>query len=280
MLGVLSPKLRILMFSTLSDRRAALLFIVLVLGVSLATAGIAEGLVLAVSPLLVVFVMMFVVTRDGYSRAGWGRLGMRRLGLRSWPLAIGATAGISVLATAAVVVSGIAGWQAPSGDWLQSLLVLCITGPILAFAEETGWRGYLQPRLASMGPRVSMLIVGPVWVAWHLPYILLTPFYHSAGNPALVLTLFTGSVLAFSFLFGELRARSNSVWPAVLAHCVHNVTFAVIGTYFITTDQPVVVNEYLAGDTGLFVFIGTVACVLALWMRSASRSQKAALTSA
>ncbi|WP_166789011.1 MULTISPECIES: CPBP family intramembrane glutamic endopeptidase [unclassified Cryobacterium] len=258
----------------MSDQRAALTFSVLVLGASLVTANIAEGLVLAISPLLTVLVMMLVATRDGYSRAGWARLGMNHLGLRSWVRAVGASAGISVLAMVAVVTSGIANWRAPSDDWIQSVLVLCITGPILAFAEEIGWRGYLQPRLAFMGRRVSMLIVGLVWVAWHLPYILLTPYYHSAGNQALVLPLFGASVLAFAFLFGELRARSNSLWPSVLAHFAHNVTFAVIGTYFITTDQPVVVNEYLAGDTGLFVFIGTATCVIAMWTWSVGREQR------
>jgi membrane protease YdiL (CAAX protease family) len=256
-------------FRQLSDRAAAVGFIVVVLAISLGTATIAGGLILAVSPLLVVLAMLLVVTREGYTRAGWRRLGLGRLGLRDWPLTIATTAGVSAVATAGVVVLGFARVTAPPSGWLQNVLLLCVTGPVLAFAEEIGWRGYLQPRLAFLGQRTAMLVIGLVWICWHLPYILLTPDYHSDGNRVVVLGLFACSVIAFSFLFGYLRTRSDSVWPAVLAHFAHNATFAALTAYAISTEQPVVVNEYLAGDTGLFVFIGTAVCAIGLSRRSA-----------
>ncbi|MBM2618554.1 CPBP family intramembrane metalloprotease [Actinoplanes sp. LDG1-06] len=251
------------MFRTLSDRASGLVFVVVVLAVSLSTARVAGGLVLAVSPLLVTLLMMLVVTRDGWSRDGWRRLGLGRLGLGSWPAAVATTAGVSVIAAVLVVVAGVARFTAPHGSWPADLLAIGVTGPVLAFAEEIGWRGYLQPRLR------SSLVIGVVWIAWHLPYILLTPDYHADGNRVLVLGLFAGSVLAFSVLFGKLRERTGSVWPAVLAHFAHNATFALIGTYALTTSHPVVVNEYLAGDTGLFVLIGT-AVAAALVPRAAA----------
>ncbi len=258
------------MFRQLSDRVAAVVFIVLVLAISLGTATVAGGLILAISPLLVVLLMLLVVTREGYGCGGWRRLGMGRLGLRDWPLAVATTAGVCVVATVGVVVLGFARFSTPPSDWVLNVAILCVTGPILAFAEEIGWRGYLQPRLAFLGERAAMLVIGLVWICWHLPYILLTPDYHSDGNRAVVLALFACSVIAFSFLFGYLRMRSDSVWPAVLAHFVHNATFAALGAYAISTDRPVVVNEYLAGDTGLFVFIGTAVCALALGLNRRS----------
>nr|WP_263654714.1 hypothetical protein [Nonomuraea aurantiaca] len=88
------------MYERLSDRATSIVFIVLALTISLGTANIADGLVLALSPLLVVLAMMLVVTREGYSRDGWRRLGMGRLGLRTWPLTIATTAGVCLLATA------------------------------------------------------------------------------------------------------------------------------------------------------------------------------------
>ncbi|GAA4976723.1 CPBP family intramembrane glutamic endopeptidase [Actinoplanes utahensis] len=251
------------MFATLSDRTASIVFVLLTLGIALGTADVAGGLILAFSPLLVVLLMLLVVTREGYRRDGWRRLGMGRLGLRHWPLTIATTAGVCLLATAATVALGIARPVVPQGPWPADLLALCVAGPILAFAEEIGWRGYLQPRLAFLGERAAMLTVGVVWIGWHLPYILLTPYYHSEGNRFLVLTLFSGTVIAFSFLIGHLRTMSGSVWPAVLAHFAHNATFAAL-TIPIATDQPVLVDEYLSGDTGLFVLLGTAACAAAI----------------
>jgi len=250
-------------FATLSDRTASIVFILLTLAVSLGTANIAGGLILAFSPLLVVLVMLLAVTREGHARDGWRRLGMGRLGLRHWPLTIATTAGVSLLATVGVVAFGFARFAAPQQPWLTDVLALCVAGPILAFAEEIGWRGYLQPRLAFLGERAAMLTVGVVWIGWHLPYILFTPYYHSDGNRVLVLMLFSGSVIAFSFLFGYLRTMSASVWPAVLAHFAHNATFAAL-TIPIATERPVLVNEYLSGDTGLFVLLGTAGCAVAI----------------
>ena len=60
------------MFRQLSDRAAALTYIVLVLAVSAGTADLFGGLILALSPLLVTLVMVLLVTREGWTRAGWG----------------------------------------------------------------------------------------------------------------------------------------------------------------------------------------------------------------
>ncbi|SDS53291.1 CPBP family intramembrane glutamic endopeptidase [Actinoplanes derwentensis] len=260
------------MFVNLSDRATAITFIVLVLAVSAGTATVAGGLLLALSPLLVTLVMMLAVTREGHSRAGWRRLGLARLGVRSWTLVLLTTTGVSVVATGAVAAAGFARLTLPDGAWATDLLALCVTGPLLAFAEELGWRGYLQPRLRFLGERAARLAVGVVWVAWHVPYIVFTPYYHADGSLWLVLPLFAASVLVFSLLFGRFRDDTGSVWPAVLAHFAHNATFAMLGAHVITTDRPALVDEYLAGDTGLFVLLGTAACVAVLAVsRSSAR---------
>lgn len=247
------------MFTRLTSTTKAVVFIVGVLAIAATTSGVAGGLILAVSPLIMTLLMMFVVTRDGYTRDGWRAIGLASLRLRWWPVTLLVTAGVSALSFAGAVGLGLASFTV-TPEAGANLVSLCISGPILAFAEEVGWRGYLQSHLAQRVSRVwSWLIVGAVWVCWHLPYILFTPYYHADGNRTLVLLLFTGSVLAFSILFGYLRDRSGSAWVAVLAHFGHNAAFAWIGTDLIAAEHPIAVNEYLAGDTGLLVLLGTAA---------------------
>lgn len=247
----------------LSDRSASALFVILVVGTACATATVADGAILALSPLLVTMLMMFVVTRDGYRGAGWRRLGLTGSGLRWWPAAVLATAGTSLVAAMVVVVIGLGHLVAPSGQALVDLGVLLMTATVLAAAEEIGWRGYLQPRLTSWtNPWCSYVVVGGCWATWHLPYIVFTDGYHAAGNRWFVLILFVVSVIMFSVLFGMLRDLSGSFWPAVMAHMAHNVAFGWLGSSVISTTYPVVANEYLAGDTGILVLLGTTAAVL------------------
>jgi len=85
-------------------------------------------------------------------------------------------------------------------------------------AEEIGWRGYLLPHLLPLGPMRAMLLSGLLHGLWHLPLLLLTPFYHASGNRLLVVGLFLLTLTVAGLLYGYLRLTSGSVWPVALAH--------------------------------------------------------------
>jgi membrane protease YdiL (CAAX protease family) len=89
-----------------------------------------------------------------------------------------------------------------------------------------------------------------------MPLIFLTPLYHTAGNRLIVLPLFVGTIVAASFFFGYLRIYSGSVWPASIAHAVHNAAWGTLAAFTLTSN-PVMVNEYLAGDNGILILATT-----------------------
>ena len=76
--------------------------------------------------------------------------------------------------------------------------------------------------------------------------------------------LFYGTVVAASFFFGYLRIYTGSIWPASIAHCVHNAAWNILGAVTLTTASPVLVNVYLVGDFGLLILIGVV--IGAIWV--------------
>ena len=90
-----------------------------------------------------------------------------------------------------------------------------------------------------------------------MPLIFLTPLYHAAGNKLIVLPLFVGTIVATSFFFGYLRIYTGSVWPASIAHSVKNASWEIFGP-LTATSSPVLVNQYLAGDTGILILLGAV----------------------
>jgi membrane protease YdiL (CAAX protease family) len=258
------------MFTKLTDTNKAAIFSALVLlmsvgaALTIRTLGLAPSMGMwvlwSITPTAAALVMLLVVTKDGYSREGWKSLGLHRLGLNVWWIAFGGTLLITVVASAVVWATPLASFVLPKGGILNALLDFLIQVVILALtfalAEEIGMRGYLQPRLMSLGRRRALMVVGLVWASWHMPLILLTPVF-PVGNKLISLPLFYATIVAASFFYGYLRIYSGSVWPASIAHAVHNAAWGVLGA-FTATSYAVLVNKYLVGDFGVLILVGAV----------------------
>jgi uncharacterized protein len=173
--------------------------------------------------------MLLIVSWDGFSREGWKVVGLHRLGLNLWWMAFVAAVLVSLVATAIVWASPLASVVVPEDGvggrligFLKQVVLFTFT---LVLAELIGWRGYLLPKLLSVGWSRALVLVGLIHAAWHMPMILLTPLYHSAGDRLIVVPLFVGTIVAASFFFGYLRIYTTSVWPASIGHSVHNAAW-------------------------------------------------------
>jgi hypothetical protein len=100
----------------------------------------------------------------------------------------------------------------------------------VARALPSGMRGYLLPRLLSLGRRRALALSGLVWAAWHLPLILLSSVF-PVGNKLISLPLFVATIVAASFFYGYQRIYTGSVWPASIAHSMHNAAWGTLGAF-------------------------------------------------
>src|SRR3712207_201582 len=177
------------------------------------------------TPTVAALIMLLVVSREGYTKEGWKVLGLHRLGLSVWWIAFGLTLLITVAASAVVWATPLASFVVPENGIVDSVLNLLIQVVILmltfSLAEEIGIRGYLLPKLLSLGRTRALAVSGLVFATWHMPLIFLTPFF-PIGNALISVPLFYATVVAASFVYGYLRLYTGSVWPASLAHAVHN----------------------------------------------------------
>ena len=97
-----------------------------------------------------------------------------------------------------------------------------------------------------------------------MPLIFLAPAIDfPTGNLLLFFPLFYGTFVAASFFFGYMRIYTGSIWPASIAHAVHNAVWSTVGAFTLITVSPVLVNVYLVGDFGLLILIGTA--IGAIW---------------
>jgi membrane protease YdiL (CAAX protease family) len=250
----------------MSDRNQALVFIVSVL----ATSWIFEPIIIAnggvknAGPLWLVALMCIpgvlsvvlrLVARSGFRDVGF-RIGKRRYYLYAVaiPLLLALLAG---LASAAI---DIRQFSLVSPEQLIQLvpvlLVVLGLGLVGAFGEELGWRGFLLPKLISGGVRNPYLVSGIAWACWHLPLIAFGGFYET-DNALLMALIYGVGIVAMSFVFSELRMRSESVWVAALAHAAHNFFFQFALPVLLLTapGSRSELWDMVTGDTGLGIAV-------------------------
>jgi len=268
------------MFTGLSRYKQAGIFYGLAFGLCLLVSlFIKSRVVLMVAmftPLTAVALMMFVVTRDGYTKEGRRELGLRWKGFRYWWLAILLPVPILLFSYMVVWALGLGSIELPatSVDTFKlaiELTVGLVFGTILGAGEELGWRGYLQPRLMELGKNRALMLTGLLWGIWHLPVFLLTPFYHGEGNLLIILPLFMAATSFISVIFGYLRLKTDSVWPAAVMHGSWNNTWSILRS--ITVSSSVLATEYLAGESGVLTLFGVMLVAGIIMYLQANKTQ-------
>jgi uncharacterized protein len=133
-----------------------------------------------------------------------------------------------------------------------------------ALGEEIGWRGFLLPRLVGQfGFTLGCLLSGCIWAAWHYPGLLFAD-YNAGTSPAYALTCFTLMVIGDSYVFGWIRLRSNSIWPAAMLHASHNLFVQAI---FDRMTAPVGGALYITTEFGFGMVLTVGATALYFWTR-------------
>lgn len=136
---------------------------------------------------------------------------------------------------------------------------------IFSIFEELGWRGYLVPKLASIGTNtyLASAIVAVVWTTWHLPYIRELSWVYSAEPLLTFIPRYYLASFAFAILYHEIRIITGSIWPAILMHCLANSFGHPLYEYVEIAPG----MEYLVTASGLFmiVFAGLFGVALNRW---------------
>ena len=150
---------------------------------------------------------------------------------------------------------------------LMSILLLTV-GVIKnlgsTLGEETGWRGFLIFELRKvMSFKALAIVSGVIWAIWHFPLIGL--IYGSSENLLLHMGAFTSMIVGISVILAYYTFKSNSLWPAVLYHSVHNIYIQKIGTPLTSYNDKTVfwVDEY-----GLMIPIITTTFAIYFWKKS------------
>jgi membrane protease YdiL (CAAX protease family) len=233
------------------------------LGGSLSKPG--PGVILwGMAPILVAVLMRFV-TRD------WSDAGLKPAIQKNAWWYIFIILASSVMMVLILFVGITTSFSSVSGFSMVPYLKMVLPGIAVFFItatfEEFGWRGYLVPKLASIGINnyLAYAIVAVVWSTWHMPYIRELTWVSSVQEdllssiPRLYLMFF-----AYSILYNELRLITGSVWSAVLFHSFVNAIQHPLAAEYL---KIVPGQEYLVSFSGLFMitFAGLLGITLNRW---------------
>jgi membrane protease YdiL (CAAX protease family) len=221
-------------------------------------------LIWGIAPILV-SLLMRAVTKD-WSDLG-ARPGIRKnvrwylVSLLAYPIAIALALFIGSLISASSVS------EFSMGSYVQAVLPAMVIFFFFALFEEVGWRGYLAPKMYSLGINVYVAhaLVAVVWASWHLPFIRELSTYTTEGLATYIPRFFLGA-FAFSIVYGEIRMITKTFWPAVLMHWVGNTIANPLVAGFVLFSAG---KEYLGsvGVDGLFMiaFFGLLGVAINRW---------------
>lgn len=168
------------------------------------------------------------------------------------------------LLDAQLAATGVAVELPPIGILVALQLVNVLIGAFInlipALGEELGWRGWLLPKLMPLGAVPAILVSGVIWGLWHAPLVLLGYNYPTVPGVVGVLMMI-GMCILVGAIFGWLRLRSQSVWPAALAHGAFN---AAAGFSFILSQAGSMIDTSQATILGWSGWIVPLVVVIVL----------------
>lgn len=116
-------------------------------------------------------------------------------------------------------------------------------GLIIGGLEEAGWMYILQPALdKKYGFVLSSVLVGLIWILWHVPLFFIPGTNHSGG--LINFWMFAVQLIAFRFFDGAIYKISGKgrVFLCVLFHTMFNAASPIFGTMTMTWAGTITAN--------------------------------------
>ena len=220
------------------------------------------------APFLTVFVLR------GFGKDGWADFGLK-LNLRGngfwYALSILIYPTTIILTLVLGAATGALSLERALPDLLPIALIGFAASLVKNIGEEFMWRGYLTPRFQALGLNnfTNHMLTALIWGLWHVPYWLFflgidgISSYTSLGMTWFIVLGFIG-LFPTSLVFGELRLKTGSIWPAYLAHNITNAISAQLvieGFVKFSPNAELIFSPNLDGILMIALFWG-----IGLWM--------------
>ena len=144
--------------------------------------------------------------------------------------------------------------------------------------EELGWRGYMNRKLEPLvGTLGTCLIGGIIWGLWHFP-IDISNYLGGYGSFSFSMKLAFGRLVlltCFGVFLMWLTKKTDSVFPAVVAHFMFNASQNAIMELFMQSDIPEDTDLGKLADVFQYIPMAVLAVIFMLLLfRAKARGGK------
>jgi uncharacterized protein len=237
----------------------------LAIALALPHAGIAPLISIAVPVMAVALTTVFCVPRALQTQV-WAAVGFGWPG--SFPLLVAVLGAVVFvgLSFGVALMLGVVRFAEP-GWGLSNDIVKFVAGTavfsVVFLGEEIGWRGFLLLRLAEItSGRRAALITGACHAVFHLPLLVLTTTYQSAGNRWIIVPMVMVTLTMAGVWYAWLRTWSGSIWPVTVSHAGFNTIVEALGAAAIVTSPAAL--AYVTTETGVVTMLLLVGVAGAL----------------
>jgi membrane protease YdiL (CAAX protease family) len=248
----------------------------LAIAIALPHAGIAPLIAIAFPVIAMAFTVAFTVPR-GQRRAVWAGVGFNPRRGRGLLIAVVGPAVIIAVSFGVAAAFGVVQFPGLPPGFGRRVLNVALTTIIFAvvfLGEEIGWRGYLLFRVAELtSGRRAALVTGAFHAIYHLPLLLLTTTYQSAGNRWIVVPMVMVTLTLAGVWYGWLRLWSGSIWPVSLSHSAFDNLMETVAGVAVTTSPAMM--AYVTTETGVATMIIMVLVAAYLLTRRGADFAKA-----
>ncbi|OGU14283.1 MAG: hypothetical protein A2X61_16230 [Ignavibacteria bacterium GWB2_35_12] len=131
-----------------------------------------------------------------------------------------------------------------------SLFISPWMNTFFALGEEIGWRGFLMPRLMSLGKTKAYLILGVIWGLWHLPLVIVG--FNYPDTPLLGIAMMCIFTTSIGFIMNDIVLKNESTLLAGWAHGLINSQG--YGVWKLIMPQTNFIMGGIAGVVGIIVW--------------------------
>lgn len=142
-------------------------------------------------------------------------------------------------------------------------IVMALAFSLVAIGEESGFRGYMMPRLMQiMSIRKAIIVGGVIWGVWHIPLICMGYNFGTDYNgfPYVGIAMMILNCIFAGCILTMITIRTESIWPATLMHAFNNSRPGIISYIFNTYEVSRINPIHLAFIMQIPIYILGIIC--------------------